>query len=643
MTRSTRYFFVFLFLFTINLPLAFAKDCEKVLGENDQTTVVTITEPETKSYKVRELPQNLTLFSRDLTREAFEGKLDSVVGREHEINQLIDVLNQRKVSSAILLGESGTGKTAIVEGLAQRIAKNDVPESIRGNTIIELNLTNIVSGTIYRGSFEERIKNIVAELKQNRDIIVFVDEIHSMMGAGSALGSPMDAANILKTEISNGHMKVIGATTLNEYREHVEKDQAFSRRLKPIRLRTLTREELLNIINTHRLASQKHYKINIPEEVAAEALELSSKYLRYEGQPSISISLLDSAASRIQREKVGQTPIVMTVEDVQKQIEIEKQIPVTQLNDQNRESLNNIEVALRSEVIGQETAVAAVARAIKRARAGLSDSRKPFGSFLFLGPTGVGKTELARALAKYLFGDVNALIRLDMSEYMDHYSSSKLLGAVPGLVGNDIPGTLTEPIRQRPFSVLLVDEFEKAHPSVWTLFLQILDNGEISDGKGRKVSFQNTIVIFTGNMGAREARKNELGFIPSSSVQEKQSKVVTQTLAPEFANRFDEIVYFNSLTPEVIGGVVDKQINATNAKLTAKNIRIELTQAAKYQIVSAGFSENYGARNLQRTFRRLIEEPLAELLVSGGLNNSKNSVKTIAIHFDGHKFVFTEQ
>lgn len=619
-------------------------------------------------------------FSRDLTQLAREDKLDPVVGREREIERVIQILSRRTKNNPVLIGEPGVGKTAIAEGLAQRIVENRVPETLRGRRVIALDLSGIVAGTKYRGEFEERLKRIINEIRGAGNVVLFIDELHTLIGAGAAEGA-IDAANILKPALARGELQCIGATTLDEYRKHIERDAALERRFQPVMVGEPTREETVAILKGLRDRYEAHHGVKITDAAIEAAANLADRYISDRYLPDKAIDLVDEAASRVrlraytsppelkeleakieelrkekeaavhgqefekaarlrdaeqklkeeleikkekwEKEK-GLEGLVVTEEDIAEIVSSWTGIPVKKLAQEETERLLNLEEVLHGRVIGQEEAVRAVARAIRRARAGLKDPKRPIGSFIFLGPTGVGKTELARALADALFGDEEALVRLDMSEYMEKHTVSRLIGAPPGYVGYEEAGQLTEAVRRRPYTVVLFDEVEKAHPEVFNVLLQILEDGRLTDAKGRTVSFRNTVIIMTSNVGANLIkRETALGFRRASaeesyaSMKEKVLGELRQTFRPEFLNRVDEIIVFHALSREHIKEIVDLMLKNLAKQLKEYNIEVEVTEGAKEILVREGFDEVYGARPLRRAIQRLIEDQLSEGMLEG--------------------------
>ncbi len=617
----------------------------------------------------------LEQFGRDLTAEAKKGTIDPVIGRQQEIERVIQILSRRTKNNPCLIGEPGVGKTAIAEGLALKIAAGDVPELLRNKRIIALDLTSMVAGTKYRGDFEERIRNVIDEVKRSKDIILFIDELHTIIGAGAAEGAT-DAANILKPSLARGDFQVIGATTIEEYRKHIEKDSALERRFQPVTVGEPSEEEAVQILAGLRDRYEAHHKVKITDEAIESAVKLSSRYIADRFLPDKAIDLIDEAASRVRLHAFTTPPDLREQEKklkevaqekaaainaqefeqaaklrdeenkLQKELEEQKQrwqdnqshassvvtpkeiaeivsswtgIPVVQLTEAESERLLKMESILHQRLVGQDDAVKAVSRAIRRGRVGLKDPKRPIGSFIFLGPTGVGKTELCKALAEAMFGDENAMIRLDMSEYMEKHTVSKLVGSPPGYVGYDEGGQLTEKVRRQPYSVILFDEIEKAHPDVFNMLLQILDDGRLTDSQGRKVDFKNTIIIMTSNVGARliTEKKTGLGFNSQENQDyEKISELVMSelknTFRPEFLNRVDDIIVFHQLTQEDIKEIAKRMLSGLEKRLAALDLSVAFTDDAVEELAKEGFDPVYGARPLRRAIQTKIEDKLSE-------------------------------
>ncbi len=625
----------------------------------------------------------LDQFGRDLTQMAREGKLDPVIGRSQEIERVIQILSRRTKNNPCLIGEPGVGKTAIAEGLAQKITADEVPELLRGKRVVTLDLTGMVAGTKYRGDFEERIKNAVDEVVRAGDIILFIDEVHTLIGAGAAEGA-VDAANILKPSLARGELQIIGATTLEEYRKHIEKDAALERRFQPVTVGEPSQEEAVLILRGLRDRYEAHHKVKITDEALESAVTLSSRYISDRYLPDKAIDLIDEAASRVRLRAFTAPPDLKKLEDEVKRLDEEKKaavneqdferaarlrdeerevtarlekqreewqeknagitgevtarevaeivsswtgVPVTQLTEAEGQRLLRLEETLHQRLVGQDEAVSAVARAIRRGRVGLKDPKRPTGSFIFLGPTGVGKTELCKALAEAMFGDENAMIRLDMSEYMEKHTVSRMVGSPPGYVGYDEGGQLTEKVRRKPYAVLLFDEIEKAHPDVFNLLLQILEDGVLTDGQGRRVDFRNTVIIMTSNVGARlitEHRSLGFGGAANAADDAGQRRIrddvmgeLKKTFRPEFLNRVDDIIVFRQLTKEDIHEIARRMLTSLDKRLKDMDITVQVTDAAVEAIAAEGFDPVYGARPLRRAIQSRIEDPLAEKLLEG--------------------------
>jgi ATP-dependent Clp protease ATP-binding subunit ClpC len=626
----------------------------------------------------------LDQYSRDLTALAARHLLDPVVGRENEINRVIQILSRRKKNNPCLIGEPGVGKTAIVEGLAQRIVSGAVPESVRGKRLVVLDLSGMVAGSKYRGEFEERIKRILAEVMDNQNILLFIDEIHTIIGAGGAEGA-LDASNILKPSLARGEIQLIGATTIEEYRKHIEKDAALERRFQPVTVEEPGAEETLEILRGLREYYELHHGVTITDEALEAAVQLSTRYVNDRYQPDKAIDLIDEAAASVQlgdftsgnvrgKEKMDlDTQIAelldrkeeaiaagkfeeaeeiqkaqeelekklekakapargrkkkVTAEDIAKTVSVWTRIPLEKIAEAESKRLARLEKILHNRVIGQEEAVAAVSKAIRRGRVGLKDPNRPIGSFLFLGPTGVGKTELSKALADAVFGSEDEMIRVDMSEYMEKHSVSKLIGSPPGYVGYDEGGQLSEKVRRHPYSVILFDEIEKAHPDVFNILLQVLDDGHITDAQGRKISFKDTVIIMTSNAGAnRIVTPKKLGFLSvddeKHSYETMKAQVMEEVKAmfrPEFLNRIDEILVFHSLTRDDMKRIVDILLKDLTARCSTQlGIELNITESAKDNLIDKSFDQKYGARPLRRAIQNRIEDKLSEEILGGGI------------------------
>lgn len=646
----------------------------------------------------------LDKFGRDLTQAAKNGEIDPVIGREKEIQRVIQILSRRTKNNPVLIGEPGVGKTAVAEGLALEIAKGNVPEILKDKRVVSLDLTGMVAGAKYRGDFEERIKAAIDEVKKSKNTILFIDELHTIVGAGAAEGSA-DAANILKPSLARGDFQVIGATTLNEYRKYIEKDAALERRFQPVKVGEPTPEQAVQILKGLRDSYEAHHKVKITDEAINAAVTLSSRYIADRYLPDKAIDLIDEGASKVrlasltspdnvkeledeiadyEKEKASaineqdferaarlrdeqkelQTKLddakkkwqdqqkgnsgEVTAEDIAKIVSEWTGIPVVQLTKEESERLLNMENVLHERVIGQSEAVTAIAKAIRRGRVGLKDPKRPVGSFIFLGPTGVGKTELCKALAEAMFGDENAMLRLDMSEYMEKHTVSKLIGSPPGYVGFEEGGQLTEKVRRKPYSVVLFDEIEKAHPDVFNMLLQILEDGRLTDSQGRTVDFKNTVIIMTSNVGARliTEKQSSLGFNSENENAEKSEKkdikeLVTGELRkvfrPEFLNRVDDIIVFNKLNKDEIKQIAVKMLKTLENRLDKMNIKISFTDNAVSEIADKGFDENYGARPLRRAIQNEIEDPLSEQMLEGKVKDGA----VVTCDFADGQFTFT--
>jgi ATP-dependent Clp protease ATP-binding subunit ClpC len=625
--------------------------------------------------------QLLDEFGRNLTRQAMEGKLDPVVGRENEIDRIMQILSRRTKNNPVLIGEAGVGKTAIVEGLADRIVRGNVPEMLRGKQLYTLDLAALIAGSKYRGEFEERLKKVLKEIRERGDIILFIDEMHSLVGAGAAEGA-IDAASILKPALARGELQTIGATTLDEYRKYVEKDPALERRFQPIQVGEPSVAETVEILRGLRDRYEAHHRVSITDDALEAAASLADRYISDRFLPDKAIDLIDEAGSRVHIRHATLSPELREVEDRLRAVRREKEsaiegqefelaatlrdqekstleekhllekdlasddsgtadvtaeeiagivsmwtgIPVTALTEAETAKLLRMEVSLHGRIVGQDEAVAAVSRAIRRARAGLKHPNRPAGSFIFLGPSGVGKTELAKALSEFLFGSEDSLITLDMSEYMEKHTVSRLVGSPPGYVGFGEGGQLTEQVRRKPYSVILLDEIEKAHPDVFNILLQILEEGRLTDSQGRKVDFKNTIIIMTSNVGARDISKGKgsLGFSQSAgggishdTIKDRVTGELKKLFRPELLNRVDEVIVFHELTAEEIGGIVDLMVADVRTQLLAHGIGLELSTAARELLARDGFDPSFGARPLRRAIQRLVEDPLSEEILAG--------------------------
>ncbi|MGL4521799.1 MAG: ATP-dependent protease ATP-binding subunit ClpC [Bacilli bacterium] len=622
----------------------------------------------------------LDSLARDLTAIAREGRLDPVIGRSKEIERVIEVLSRRTKNNPVLIGEPGVGKTAIAEGLAQQIINNEVPETLKDKRVMTLDMGTVVAGTKYRGEFEDRLKKVMDEIRQAGNIIVFIDELHTLIGAGGAEGA-IDASNILKPSLARGELQCIGATTLDEYRKYIEKDAALERRFQPIQVDEPTPEEAVQILKGLRDRYEAHHRVSISDEAIHAAVKLSDRYIADRFLPDKAIDVIDEAGSKVRlrsyttppslkelevefesikkekdaavqsqefekaaalrdkeqklkeklettkkqwKEQQGKENTEVTIDDIATVVANWTKIPVNKLAETETERLLNLEAILHDRVIGQEEAVVAVAKAVRRARAGLKDPKRPIGSFIFLGPTGVGKTELARALAEAMFGDEEAMIRVDMSEFMEKHTTARLVGSPPGYVGYDEGGQLTEKVRRKPYSVILLDEIEKAHPDVFNILLQVLEDGRLTDSKGRTVDFRNTIVIMTSNVGASTLKKGKhLGFAMHDEKQEYQDMKVKvmeelkKAFRPEFLNRIDETIVFHSLEKAHLQKIIRLMVASLEKRLVEQEIVVRITDEAIAQLAEEGYDPDYGARPLRRAIQKQVEDRLSEELLRG--------------------------
>jgi ATP-dependent Clp protease ATP-binding subunit ClpC len=619
-------------------------------------------------------------FCRDLTELARQGELDPTIGRAEEIERVMEILSRRKKNNPVLIGEPGVGKTAIVEGLAQLIANGQCPDSLRDHRVLSLDMAAVIAGTKYRGQFEERLKAVMNEISQNKNIILFIDELHTLVGAGAAEGA-IDASNMLKPALARGELQCVGASTLNEYRKYIEKDGALERRFQTVAVDPPSIEEAIQIVQGLRSHYEEHHRVTISDEVIEASVKLSERYITDRFLPDKAIDVIDEAGARArlatqvppadvadlkkdlerlaakkdeairdqdferaaelrdherdlqrriqEREKAWEEERrtnrpALTEEDVAFIVSRWTGIPVTRLKQAESARLVNMEGELHHRVVGQDRAIQAISRAIRRSRAGLKDPRRPIGSFVFAGPTGVGKTELARALAEFLFADKNALIRVDMSEYMEKFSVSRLIGAPPGYVGYEDSGTLTKAVRRKPYSVVLLDEIEKAHPDVFNILLQVLDEGHLTDNYGRVIDFKNTVIIMTSNLGARDIGKGRgLGFQQDSSktafdrMEEKVKEEIERAFNPEFINRLDDVIVFHSLSREQIGQIIHNLLADVEARLKEEELKLKLSDEAIDFVIEHGYDEKFGARPIKRAIQRYVEDPLSEkILVS---------------------------
>lgn len=571
--------------------------------------------------------QILKKYSANLTEMAKRNELDPVIGRESEIRRMEQILSRRRKNNPVLIGEPGVGKTAVVEGLAQRMVADDVAETLKGKEIISLDIASMVAGSKFRGEFEDRLKSVIKEIEAHAgETILFVDELHTLVGAGAAEGA-IDASNMLKEPLSRGKFQMIGATTLDEYREHIEKDSAFERRFQKIHVGEPTIDETVAILEGLREKLQEHHEIAISDEAIRAAARLSERYLSERFLPDKAIDLVDEAASRMRVDGTGDT---ITEAEIAGLVSQWTGIPAERMLEEERSRLANMEDALHARVIDQDEGVRAIAEAVRHSRAGLSDPRRPIGSFLFLGPTGVGKTELAKALASFLFGSDGALLRIDMSEYMERHAVARLIGSPPGYVGYEEGGQLTEAVRRRPYQVILLDEIEKAHPQVMNLLLQLLDEGRLTDGHGRTVDFRHTILILTSNIGSEHFQSDDA----AETIQQRVRTALKETLRPEFLNRIDETIIFHSLSESAINQIIELKLSDLNTRLAEQDIRVSLTDAAKQIVAKEGFDPHYGARPLARALKRLVENPLARAIVSGEIADGDSVVVDAAAMSD---------
>ena len=562
----------------------------------------------------------LDQYSRDLTELAAAGRIDPVVGRGNEIRRAIQILSRRSKNNPVLVGEPGVGKTAVAEGLALCVSRGQAPAELRDKRIVSLDIPALLAGTKYRGDFEERVKSVLRDVKRAGDVILFIDELHTIIGAGSAEGA-IDAANILKPALGRGEVQIIGATTPEEYRRHIEKDAALERRFQPIKVTEPGREQTMEMLQSLRPALEKHHGVSMDDAALVAAYELSVRYINDRFLPDKAIDLLDEAAAAVHVEG-GRSQV--TAADVAQVVSLWTEIPLSSLDESESQRLQGLEEQLKQRIIGQDEAVNAVARAIRRSRVGLKDPRRPVGNFLFLGPTGVGKTELCRALAATVYGDENAMIRLDMSEYMEKHSVSRLIGSPPGYVGYEDGGQLTEKVRRKPWSVVLFDEIEKAHEDVWSILLQIMDDGHLTDSTGRRVDFSNTVIVMTSNIGAKTITENRpaLGFADSQRRDEEDmnQKVMAElrsTFRPEFLNRVDETIVFHRLSDEHLFAITQTLLEQVKQRFQSLGITLLVPEATARWLAAQGHDEKFGARPLRRTVQHCIEDAAAEQLLEG--------------------------
>jgi ATP-dependent Clp protease ATP-binding subunit ClpC len=680
---------------TPDAPFGFSanNNSASAAGQSNGRGATATAEQQAKNSKTPTLDQ----FGRDLTIEAAEGKLDPAAGRERELRRMITVLGRRQKNNPVLIGEPGVGKTAIVEGLARRINDGTVPANLRGKRIVSLNIGGMVAGAMFRGQFEQRIKSILEELRQSPDVIVFIDELHTVVGAGAAEGA-VGASDMIKPALARGELRCIGATTLDEYRKHIEKDAALERRFQPVVVNEPSEEEAIEMLRMVRTGYELHHGVSITDEAIEAAVKLSNRYINDRFLPDKAIDVMDEAGSalRLEASEKGivsptliadleqeladiqaQKEAAATTEDYERAAKMRQQelvvlsklenargqagssvslmvtpehiahvvetwtgVPVSQMLEGERENLRNLEVDLHKRVIGQNEAISAVARAIRRSRAGLKDPKRPIGSFLFLGPTGVGKTELARALAAELFGGEENMLRFDMSEYMEPHTVARLFGSPPGYVGYDEGGQLTEQVRRRPYSVILFDEVEKAHPEVFNALLQIMDDGRLTDGQGRTVDFKNTVVIMTSNAGSSDLKRAaRIGFAAKKdedvrdeqheAMRSKAMEGLKRMFRPEFINRIDQVVVFHALGKSELNSIVELMLNQVRIRLSEQKIELVVTDEARDFLLQEGFDEEYGARPLRRAIQTYVDDALADALLAGEIASGQAAVLTV--------------
>ena len=582
----------------------------------------------------------LDQYSRDLTLLAASGSFDPVIGRDEEIRRSVQILSRRSKNNPVLIGEPGVGKTAVAEGIAAYIAGSDAPDSMAGKRLVALDLPALLAGTKYRGDFEERVKAVLKDVKKAGDVILFIDEMHTMIGAGSAEGA-IDAANILKPALGRGEVQIIGATTPEEYRRHIEKDAALERRFQPVKIAEPSRSDSLKMLGAVRQGLEKHHGVKISDAALTAAVDLSARYINDRFLPDKAIDLADEAAAHIRVSGGG----LVTAEDIAAVVSLWTGIPVANLSADETKRLRNMESILHRRVIGQNEAVTAVSRAIRRGRVGLSDPNRPIGSFLFLGPTGVGKTELCRALAEAVFGESEAMIRLDMSEYMEKHAVSKLIGSPPGYVGYEDGGQLTERVRRKPWSVVLFDEIEKAHEDVWGILLQIMDDGRLTDSAGRVVSFRNTIIVMTSNVGAKSISdgRPRMGFTPDGGdeaqlMRARINEELRRTFKPEFLNRIDETIVFRRLSRAEIRSIAERMLLTVAERFKALGMTLSVPDQVVDFLAERGYDEKYGARPLRRAIRSMIEDKAAELMLTDSLGRGD----TVQARIDGNELILTK-
>ena len=608
---------------------------QKVLDELRKIEV----KPQAQPKQLTKLPEKLMEFGLDLSLKAEQGKIDPIIGRETEIDRLIEILCRKTKNNPVLIGEAGVGKSAVVEGLAQRIADKKVPELLISKRIYSLNLSALMAGTKYRGSLEQKLNEVISIITNDKNIITFIDEIHTLMQAGSEKGE-INPSDILKPYLARGDMQTIGATTIDEYSKFIEKDKALERRFQPIVVNPPSEEDAIKILQGLKPTYEKFHGVTITDDAVESAVKLSVRYITNRNLPDKAIDLLDEASAKAKIDKTSNA--VVDSEDIAKVVSTTTNIPVSKITETEKEKLLNLENILHKRVIGQDEAINAVCKAIRRARVGLKDNKRPIGSFIFLGQTGVGKTELAKAIAECLFDDEKALIRIDMSEYMEQHTVSKLIGSPPGFVGYEEGGQLTDKVRKNPYSVVLFDEAEKAHPDILNILLQILDDGRVTDGQGRLVNFHNTIIILTSNVGAQKVMEQkalasqngtELDFDSQTQIMKDE---LAKTHRPELLNRIDLTVVFKPLSFEELAKIANLMIQSLNKKLSEKNISLKLTESALIYLIQKGYNTNYGARPLRRIIEQEIEDVIAGDLLEGKLTNGG----TATISYNGENLCF---